>query len=375
MEAHRSHSGLSVLYATLQYAPSVGGVGTATRELAERMAARGAGVAIVTADPTWTLPPDEVIRGLPVHRERAWPREHDQLIAPGLPRFVARSGCDVLHVEGYQTGVAPLAMAAAARAGIPYILTFHGGGHSQSLRNKARGLQLKVLRPLLARASALIATAEWEIDRYSELLDLPRSKFVLIPNGGDIAVPAELPPVDGTLLVSIGRLERYKGHHLAIKALPHVVEQVPDARLWIAGTGPDGEVLQALAVEHGVGDRVEISAESDRAVFSGRVAQASVGLLLSEFETHPMAAMEAITLGTPMLVTRDGGGLSELVDKGQARGVELSDAPATHAAAIVDLIRLPPPPLEVSLTTWDEAAATHEALYRAIVAHRRTGTA
>jgi len=44
------------------------------------------------------------------------------------------------------------------------------------------------------------------------------------------------------LIVSGGRLERYKGHHRAIAALPELIRRVPDARLYVVGTGPyEGE--------------------------------------------------------------------------------------------------------------------------------------
>jgi glycosyltransferase involved in cell wall biosynthesis len=358
---------LRLLQATLQYAPFVGGVATHTREVSSRLQAAGHDVQVLTADPNWDLPPEEIHNGIPVRRVRAWPKGGDQLIAPGITRVVHGGPWDVVHVQGYQTALAPLAMAGAARAGIPYLLTFHGGGHSQSFRNKLRARQLKILRPLLARAHALIATAEWEIARYSELLDLPTSKFVLIPNGGDVAPPArDTAPVDGTLLISIGRLERYKGHHLAIAALPHVLESVPDARLWIAGDGPYEQELRELAARLGVSERVDIYAERDRGVFSARLDQAAAGLLLSEFETHPLAAVEALTMATPMVVGLDGGGCTELVSKGLARGVALDAGSLAHAAAIVDVVRDPPPAPDIAMPTWEQGVAELTTLYRAI---------
>ena len=362
---------LRLLQATLQYAPVVGGVGTHTREVSRRLIADGHDVEVLTADATWDLPTDEIINGIPVRRVRAWPKGGDQLVAPGIAHHVFHGTWDLVHVQCYQSGVAPLAMAAAARTGTPYVVTFHGGGHSQGFRNALRDRQLQILRPLLARARVLIATAEWEIARYAEVLDLPTSKFALIPNGGDLAAPAEgVPTADGTLLISIGRLERYKGHHLAIAALPHVLDEVPDARLWIAGDGPYEQELRELAERLGVADRVEIFAERDRSVFSARLAQAAVGLLISEFETHPLAAVEALSAGTPMVVGLDGGGLSELAAKRLVRGVALTAPAAVHANAIVDTIRNPPPRTAVTLPTWDDCTAALSALYRNVVRSR-----
>jgi hypothetical protein len=43
-------------------------------------------------------------------------------------------------------------MAASRRASLPYLVTFHAGGHSSRVRNSVRGLQWRVLRPLIRQA-------------------------------------------------------------------------------------------------------------------------------------------------------------------------------------------------------------------------------
>jgi len=279
----------------------------------------------------------------------------------------------MVHVQCYQTFVAPTAMAAAARARTPYVLTFHGGGHSSPFRNAVRRPQLQVMRPLLKRSATLIASADWEIDHYSSMLGLPATKFVLIPNGADLPpAPAEPPRRDGKLLVSVGRLERYKGHQHAIAALPEVLRAVPDARLWIAGDGPFEDELRALAERLGVGDKVEIRAVRDRAAYVAELSGASVAMLLSEFETHPIAAIEAIRLGIPMLVA-DNSGLAELARKRLAQAVSLDAGGAAHAAEIVRLIHDPPPAPQLEMPTWDDCVDQLMSLYRS-VATRRAST-
>ena len=59
--------------------------------------------------------------------------------------------------RGYhQKLVAPLAMLSAALRRIPYVVTFHPGGHSSEARNRLRGAQQRLLWPLLARAARLL---------------------------------------------------------------------------------------------------------------------------------------------------------------------------------------------------------------------------
>jgi glycosyltransferase involved in cell wall biosynthesis len=260
-------------------------------------------------------------------------------------------------------------MWAATRAGLPFVVTFHGGGHSSRLRHLLRPAQRAALRPLLARARRLVAVADFEVELYAHELRLPRDRFVVIPNGADLPRPAGLPPAqDGILIASVGRLERYKGHHRAIAALPHLLELEPRARLWIAGSGPYERRLRRLAKRCGVADRVEIRAVpgEDRDAMAAALAQASLVLLLSEFETHPIGALEARALDRPLLVA-DTSGLHALAERGDARAVPLDASPREVAAAMLRQLRDPiaaPPP---KAFTWDDCASELEALYRTVL--------
>jgi glycosyltransferase involved in cell wall biosynthesis len=352
----------------------MGGVETHVREIARRLPARNVETAVLTTDPTGTLPAHEVLDGVHVDRVRAHPRGRDYMFAPGLYRRIRRGDWDLVHVQSYHTLVAPIAMAAAARARIPYVMTFHAGGHSSRFRIRARQRQLKALRPLLMRAAALVAIAEFEVEHYARTVGLRRGKFVLIPNGADLPEPEDAPPVSSdeqTLIVSVGRLERYKGHHRAIAALPHLVADVPDVRLWIAGRGPYGRQLARLARELGVADRVEIDAEDDRRAMATRLSRASLAVLFSEWETQPIGALEAASLGVPLLVA-DNSGLAELTRRGLSRSVALDAPPERHAAAMLQQLRDPLVPHDVAVSTWDACADALAGLYQRAGRSRRS---
>jgi glycosyltransferase involved in cell wall biosynthesis len=352
--------------------PEIGGVEQHVHEVATRLSARGAAVTVLTSDRSGELAPVELTEGIEVRRVRAYPRGADWRIAPGVASAVSRREWDLVHVQSYHTFVAPLAMASAARAAIPYVLTFHGGGHSQSVRNAGRRAQRAALRPLLARARALIAVAAFEVEEYSRELRLPRERFALIPNGVELPPPPEIigqrPSAHGgPLIASVGRLERYKGHHRVIAALPHLRATEPRARLWIAGSGPYEDELRRLAQDLGVADAVEISAvpASERAEMSRRLSEAGVVVLLSDFETHPIAALEAVALGRPLLVA-DGSGLRELAERGLARSIDAAAGPQALADAILRELRDPLERGSFQLPSWDDCAEALLALYERV---------
>lgn len=360
-------SSLRLLMVTPRYFPYIGGVETHVYEVARRLARIGVDVTILTADPGGRLPVDEQAEGIHIRRVRAWPAQRDYYFAPAIARIIRQGDWNVVHVQSYHTLVAPLAMLAAWQAKLPYVVTFHGGGHSSALRHRLRGVQQLLLRPLLAQAHRLVALARFEIDEYSQRLQLPAARFVWIPNGSDLASverPANLTREAG-LLASVGRLERYKGHHRMIAALPYILEKVPTARLWIAGQGPDEAKLRQLAARLGVADRVEIRAipPTERANMAAALAKVALVTLLSDYETHPIAALEALALGCPVLVT-DTSGLRELATAGLARMVPLVSTPPQVAAAVVAALHQPLSPTTLQLPTWDACAHKLWLLYQ-----------
>jgi glycosyltransferase involved in cell wall biosynthesis len=356
---------------TPRFHPETGGVERHVHEVARRAAARGWRTGVLTTDRSGRLAARETIDGIDVRRVRAWPRHTDLHAAPALPRAMAAEPWDVVHVQSYHTFVAPLAMAAAARSRTPYVVTFHGGGHSSRLRNAVRRPQRAALRPLLARARRLVAVADFEVELYGRELGLPARRFAVIPNGTDLPAP---PPAangaghtDDILIASVGRLERYKGHHRAIAALPHVLRHEPRARLWIAGDGPYGAELGRLARHCGVEDRVEILGipGEERERYARRLAAASLVVLLSDFETHPIAAIEARALGRPLVVA-DTSGLRALADRGQARAVDADAPPEAVAAAMIAQLR-DPVAAPFAPFTWDDCTDALLSLYGSVV--------
>jgi glycosyltransferase involved in cell wall biosynthesis len=359
-----------VLIVTPRYFPHIGGVENHVYQVASRLARSGIDVTILTADSSGRLPTVESMDGVNIRRVRSWPSREDFYFAPDIYRIITREHWDIVHVQSYHTLVAPLAMFAAWQADIPYIVTFHGGGHSSRLRHSLRGVQQLMLRPLLFRAARLVAVAQFEISLFGKRLGLPQNRFTLIPNGADLqgAVGDLNETADENLIVSIGRLERYKGHHRVIAAMPEILAQRPGTRLWIAGDGPYRSQLWTLAQKFGVDHRVKIHAipGREREKMARELSKAGLVILLSEYETHPLAVIEALTLGRPVLVA-DTSGLSELAQRGLAQAIPLKSTPAQIAEAVVNNLGQPPRVVNIDIPTWDDCCAGLLSLYKDVL--------
>jgi glycosyltransferase involved in cell wall biosynthesis len=355
---------MRILMVAARCYPFMGGIETHIQEVGPRLVARGHVVEVLTTDPSRKLPVEEEVGGMRVQRVPAWPKDLDFYVAPGIYSAIRRGSWDLIHFQGYNTFVAPLGLLAALRRNLPFVLTFHSGGHSSRLRNAVRSTQHAVLRPLMARAARLIGVSEFEADFFSARMRVPRERFAIIPNGAAMPAPSHGVTIDPCLIVSSGRLERYKGHHRAIAALPEVIRRVPDARLHVVGTGPYEGELRALVRTLGLDDRVTIAAipGSERQKMADLLASAGLFVLFSEYEAHPVAVVEALSLRRPVLVS-DTSGLGELAAKGLCRAIPRDAGPSEVAAAIAEELEARREVPDLTLPDWDDCAQSLSEVY------------
>ena len=125
-------------------------------------------------------------------------------------------------------------------------------------------------------------------------------------------------PVDGRLAVMVGRLQRWKGMHTAIAAMPAVVRAFPGARLVIVGGAHEAE----LEYRDELLDMIRSFELAEHVVMAGlqqNVAEwmgaADVVLHASSEEPFGIVAVEAMACGRPVVTGKDGG-VSEAVRDG-----------------------------------------------------------
>jgi glycosyltransferase involved in cell wall biosynthesis len=172
------------------------------------------------------------------------------------------------------------------------------------------------------------------------------------------------------VILSVGRLVRYKGHHRLIEALPRVLREIPGASLRIVGVGEYEDELRRQAAATGLNGKIQIGSIDpiDRDGMSRAIAGASAVALLSEYEANPVSIMEALALERRVLVA-DTSGLSEIARAGMATAVPIDASTEQIARALVDLLRSPEP-TNLRLPTWDESAASLADVYREVLGMR-----
>ena len=168
----------------------------------------------------------------------------------------------------------------------------------------------------------------------------------LIRNGAEpLPLGDSVPGISGSPLVcSVARLERYKGHHRLIAAMPALLELAPDAHLAVIGRGGYEPQLRHLVARLQVEHAVTFTSfdATQRPALGALLRSSDVVALMSDYEANPVAVMEALALGRKVVVA-DTSGLSELASEGLATAVPPNVSPRELAGVLARLAVAPDP--------------------------------
>ena len=226
-----------------------------------------------------------------------------------MRRLIATLNPDIVHTHSTKAGL--LGRLAARLEGRPVIHTAHAWSFSDGLsrRRKALAIPAEALAGRLTRRFIVVSAADREIAlRYRVAQD---AQVRIIHNGvEDVHVRAQ--PGEGTppIVAMVARMAAPKDHSLLLRALAGVSAPF---RLWLIGDGPDRGVIEAQIAALGLSDRVELLGV--RRDVPALLAQAQLFVLISRQEGFPLATLEAMRTGLPVIAS-DVGGVREAVDHG-----------------------------------------------------------
>jgi phosphatidylinositol alpha-1,6-mannosyltransferase len=139
----------------------------------------------------------------------------------------------------------------------------------------------------------------------------------------------------------VGRLlkeEGLKGHDHLIEALPHVLEQVPDARLIIVGSGDNIDYYRQLAASRGVGDHVIFTGFIEDDLVADIFRRCAVYAMPSRQEGFGLVYLEAMRAGVPCIASNCDGA-QEIVIHGETGLLVDPDDGAALSGALIQLLR------------------------------------
>ena len=156
---------------------------------------------------------------------------------------------EVVHC-GHIFPEAPVAWVLKRLFGTPYLVYVHGEEVSIQRHYKWK----RRLMPRFYNAAAAVVANSRNSGELLKDLGVRDDRVHVIPLGVD---PERFTPrpreEDNELrLLSVGRLQRRKGHAHALRAVAKLSKRFPRLRYWIAGTGGEEESLRSLCTELGL---------------------------------------------------------------------------------------------------------------------------
>jgi starch synthase len=258
---------------------------------------------------------------------------------PALATALREEACDGVICQDYEQTRFDLVTALARRLGICSFATFQGATMQQSR------FEAPVRRWAMNRCSGLIIPAQVELDRVRSKYQLSTEKLAYIPNPialnkwsntdrlgsrSRLGIPDE-----AFVAICHGRIAiEYKGLDVLLAAWNSVCRERPDQdlRLLLIGSGEDADELHRILTQgefRGVewDDRhVTRSAE-----LRDYLAAADIGVFAARYEGYPVALLEAMACGLPMVASRASGVPDMLGSDDNRRGIAV---PVNDAAAL-----------------------------------------
>lgn len=228
------------------------------------------------------------------------------------------------------------------------------------------------------RADAVVTISQFTAGEVERRLGVPRERIVICYPGAP-PWPARPAPVPRGPILFMGTLEPRKNVGTLLQAYAGLLARMPDApELWLAGgtTEASAPWLRALADPPLAGRARHLGyIAADRRY--DLYAQASMLVLPSHLEGFGIPALEAMTVGVPVIVSDRGalpevtGGAAQVIDPDEATSLTeamrhyLTDPAAAAAATALGLAR-------ARHYSWETSAATLLDLYARVAATRGT---
>ena len=340
----------SILFARNLFLPEDLGGNRYPYETIRRLGQRGHPVTVVTPRLHAAFPPLDHIRYhlYPVRRPHPAVSHVTNLLGATLALRALGPEHDVALAGSYDAALALGWAGVVPRT--PLVFLFHSEFYSEwvqargVMRHLLRRYMAAVERRVFASSARIVAVSQFSARQIGSRAPRAGRKVRVIPTGVEtdffrppedkqavrarLGLPAEIPVVLG-----VGRLARVKQFDRLITAFAAAWARGLDARLIVAGDGPERQSLERLIATYGLRERVHLAGYADPDRLRAFMQAADLQVCSSAFENLSLAILEGMACGTPVLGT-PGGGTPELLDQIDP-GLVLPD---DHAHSIADAL-------------------------------------
>ena len=340
----------SILFARNLFLPEDLGGNRYPYETIRRLGQRGHPVTVVTPRLHDAFPPLAGVRYrlYPVRRPHPSVSHFTNLLGATLALRALGPEHDVALAGSYDAALALGWAGVVPRT--PLVFLFHSEFYSEwvqargLIRHLLRRYMAAVERRVFALSARIVAVSQFSARQIESRAPRAGHQVRVIPTGvetdffhppedkhtvrAQLGIPADIPVVLG-----VGRLARVKQFDRLITAFAAAWARGLDARLIVAGDGPERRSLERLIATYGVRERVHLAGYANPERLRAFMQAADLQVCSSAFENLSLAILEGMACGTPVLGT-PGGGTPELLGQIDP-GLILPD---DHAHSIADAL-------------------------------------
>ena len=342
---------MHVCFLCNEYPPAQhGGIGSFTRTLGRCLAQRGCQITVLGFYPVAALRQEEDegvnIRRLPQARlPRASFWIHGLRLRRELRRLAAAGPLDIL--DGPENAFAALPPTAPGCK----IIRMHGGHHffSTTLNRRPALWRGWLERRSFAHADHLAAVSRFVAETTRSLLHLGSVPIEILHNPVDTERFRPMPqaPAAPGLIGFAGTLCEKKGIRQLVQAMPEIVAAVPQARLIVCGrdsvdpgTGRSFRQTIQAAITPQTAGRITFTGHVENARLPLELAAAQALVYPSHIEAMPVAWLEGMAMGKPVVAGNSGPG-PELIQDGVNGLLCNPHDPRSIAASVIRLLQDP----------------------------------
>jgi glycosyltransferase involved in cell wall biosynthesis len=320
-----------VIHVTPYYPPHLGGMENTVQIIAESFAATRRVEVLTSTCGAAGQPRVQRSGQLTVRRLRGPEIAHTP-VAPALISTLLRRHRDcIVHLHVAQALTPEIVWATSRLRRRAYVAHFHLDVDPSGRAGRWLPLYKRVLLGRALRAaSCVIVPSASQVDFVVERYRVPRERVIFVPNGvrrlGAGPAAGARPWAPPLRVLFVGRLAPQKNIPLLIEALGRMAQP---AELVVAGDGPELSELLGLVARLGLRN-VRLVGRQEPAGLSTWYRWADVFVLSSHKESMPLAVLEAMSFGLPVVAT-DVPGLRELCS---GAGLLVPPDPAALASAL-----------------------------------------
>jgi glycosyltransferase involved in cell wall biosynthesis len=268
---------------------------------------------------------------------------------PGLVRLLAdrrpRAMVSGMTTQNIAASIANRIVGRRTRLVVTEHISLISSGRSHAgMNTRARMGLLRLSYPFAHVVSAVSAACARDLDRR---LGRPEGSTAVVynpiwpPERTPGVAPADVHPWfggDDPVVVNVARLERPKNHHNLIDAVA-IARKTRPVRAIVLGEGSLRAELEAYAVQRGVAEHVDFPGFKRNV--GDYLAETDLFVLSSDTEGLPLALMEALYMGTPVVSTNCQTGPDELLQDGAYGALVPTRDPEALAQAMIEALDAP----------------------------------